>query len=262
MRSSCSENLIVPLAIAAASQFGLASAATLRQAVSATDTVDLVSSADAEQQSPQQALRDAHAEFIQLAEEQLVEIGFPVSTNADDLLTHAVNSVIFVLVLVVLAWITVHTCYKRGPPERNPSTQSVDPEVLFKEGHFSCFQDSEVCLCACICTAIRWADTMNNAGQLAFWGGFILFAFAQFFSCLAFGYLYSPFGIFTLIAMLYFRHKLREKFRLEPWTFKTCFFDFCFICWCPCCAVAQEARVVNEAYKDKPGKWSLEPVVP
>lgn len=56
------------------------------------------------------------------------------------------------------------------------------------------------------------------------------------------------FGIFTTGAMLYFRQKMRMVLDVEHGDFRTCFLDCCFLFWCPCCAIAQEARVVQEAY--------------
>lgn len=56
-------------------------------------------------------------------------------------------------------------------------------------------------------------------------------------------------GVFTTAAMLYCRQRIRAMLGLEHYDLPTIAGDWCFLFWCPWCAVAQEARVVNAAYR-------------
>lgn len=141
------------------------------------------------------------------------------------------------LFCVCISAIVGCTCYKRRKITgvENPAR----PEETFLHGHFDCWHDKETLFCACCCPWLRWADTMNMAGLLDFWTGFIFFA--------AIGLLDYFYGITVTLFLLYWRQSLRERLGLPFNTLATCFQDFCFASWCCCCLIAQEARVLNEA---------------
>lgn len=117
-------------------------------------------------------------------------------------------------------------------------------EELLSNGHWQCFEDSNICVCSFFCSCLRWADTTSLAGWMTFLTAFAAFCFVALLNSITTGGIY---GFFTAFLALYFRHQLRDKLGVESWTFATCCRDFCYICWCPCCAIAQEARIVKEA---------------
>eukprot|EP00928_Gymnodinium_smaydae_P034460 TRINITY_DN24409_c1_g4_i1.p1 TRINITY_DN24409_c1_g4~~TRINITY_DN24409_c1_g4_i1.p1 ORF type:complete len:295 (+),score=18.38 TRINITY_DN24409_c1_g4_i1:667-1551(+) len=212
----------------------------------------------------------------------------------------------------------------RFVPEQNTSmSPKPDPRHTLENGHFGCADDSTVFMWACLCPAMRWADTVDNAGLLRFWYAFALFAalsllnYMNFFIVLIVGicallarackfhtfiagfalegredsyrrelsllamwlvtvalvvtvflsvhsllrqfdgvvktyfgaYGCFVFGCFTTILMVYYRQQLRDKFALPSHTAEIYAEDFCYLFWCPCCGIAQEARAVNEAHQ-------------
>lgn len=110
-----------------------------------------------------------------------------------------------------------------------------------------CFEDPLVCLCACCCPAIRWAETISFVPELLnFWPAFFIFmvllALARFevtmFMCVL---------ILALMCTSY-RQQLRNRFSMQEGgvTYLT---DCLLYFFCMCCAIAQEARHVDEALK-------------
>jgi len=120
---------------------------------------------------------------------------------------------------------------------------SLNPEETFLSGHFGCLSDSPTCLMAFLCPAVRWADTVHMAGLLSFWCAFWILAVC-YLPSLAFFVLW---GLFPLVPLVTARQQLRGKLGL-PAGNETWVSDCCFASFCSCCLIAQEARVVNEAY--------------
>jgi Cys-rich protein (TIGR01571 family) len=151
---------------------------------------------------------------------------------------------------LVLCGLIYFTCYRNEVPipKRQvtyiPDDKQQRLEDLFQKGHFRCFEDSNICICSFFFPGLRWSDTTSQAGFMSFWLAFASFFTLMLLNCLILLEMYS---LFTLVLILYFRHQLRAKLDLEAWNFNTCLRDCCFICFCPCCAIAQEARVVKEA---------------
>jgi Cys-rich protein (TIGR01571 family) len=150
--------------------------------------------------------------------------------------------------------LAVYFCYYRTSspvPQRTAEEPIADLdkhlETLMITGHWRCFEDANICMCSFCCPSLRWADTMSLAKLLTFWVAFALFFGVEFVSSVIFG---SSIGLLYACLMLYFRHQLRDKIGVESWTFLSLFRDFCFLCWCPCCAIAQEARIVRDAIEN------------
>lgn len=110
-----------------------------------------------------------------------------------------------------------------------------------------CFEDPLVCLCACCCPAIRWAETLSFVPDLIrFWPAFFVFmvllALARFevtaFICV----------LFLALMCTSYRQELRLRFGMEAGglSYAT---DCLLYFFCMCCAIAQEARHVEEALK-------------
>jgi len=135
----------------------------------------------------------------------------------------------------------------RKPPERQ--LDAVLDEGSFKAwrfGLFSCFSEPEICLWACCCPAIRWADTMRQIGYLGFW-----MAFAVFFGISVVASATGAIAIWAVLAFVC--AAMRQEMRLAYGMYEqggcTYFEDFCLYCFCSCCTIIQEARQVEEAYK-------------
>jgi len=122
-------------------------------------------------------------------------------------------------------------------------------------GLFSCFEDWQTCLCACCCSAIRWSDTISLVpGFVTFWTAFVVFIVLQYAESLL--VMFSSSNVFTLVfglllwgVLVYSRYQLRVRFGMEHGTcgiyIQDCLTYLC--CWC--CAVAQEARHVEDAIR-------------
>lgn len=135
----------------------------------------------------------------------------------------------------------------RKPPERQPD--AVHDEGSFKVwrfGLFGCFSDPEICIWACCCPAIRWADTLRYMGFLGFWIAFAIFCGLET--------VVSTTGqlavwIVLVIVCVAMRQEMRIAYGMHEqggWTYLE---DFLLYCCCSCCTIIQEARQVEEAYK-------------
>jgi Cys-rich protein (TIGR01571 family) len=122
-----------------------------------------------------------------------------------------------------------------------------DPKKIMTSGYFECLNDWEarkIFFCACCCPALRWADTMHTAGLLSIAAALAFyFGFAFFNQFLLLGTF--SMGVLTNALILAFRHQLKERLQLESWTCSSCCMDFLFVCFCPWCAISQEARAVQ-----------------
>jgi len=169
----------------------------------------------------------------------------------------SVKEVYVELFLGWLSWLIVallaYLCLYRGcapVPEKNVEVQAdiqTKLEKMFNSGHFSCFEDSNICMCSFFCPALRWSDTASLAGFLGFWAAFAAFNAATLVNCFING---AMFGVITAFLLLYFRQQLREQLHVPSWTVGSCCVDFFYVCCCPCCAIAQEARIVKEGIEN------------
>lgn len=129
-------------------------------------------------------------------------------------------------------------CYKRA---RVDPKGPADPLRTFQYGHFGCLEDFNTCCCAMVCPALRWADTVSIARLLQFWPAVIVYMLAVLLDYFWIGGL--------AVVLLWYRQQLREMLGLPHSSCRTCCADFFFALCCPCCLIAQEARVMNEAYR-------------
>lgn len=103
---------------------------------------------------------------------------------------------------------------------------------------FSCLTDRRMCVLGCCCSGCRWADTLSQQGLLSYWRGIGILLVAEVLSYFTYGYS----GFFFIIAGIYYRQKLRERFQIESKTRNTIVMDCCAWFWCTPCAIIQEAR--------------------
>lgn len=123
----------------------------------------------------------------------------------------------------------------------------VDTFKDFRAGICQWYQRPDICLWAWCCPAIRWGDNMWTMGAFrSFW-----FAMVLFFGVHAMvGNTLDGMGILVLAILgAGYRQELRQRFQMTRQGGSTYAEDFCLYCWCMCCAVAQEARHVEEAVR-------------
>merc|ERR1719240_926221 len=112
----------------------------------------------------------------------------------------------------------------------------------FTASLFGCFDDPKICIWSFCCPAIRWADTMNLGLYMCFWT-----AIAIFFGCDMLCYLCGSILPLAILGVIK-RQQLRAKFNMQSGDCESICFDTLSWVFCACCAVAQEARHVEEAW--------------
>lgn len=115
----------------------------------------------------------------------------------------------------------------------------------WRYGPFSCFGDPTICLFTMFCSTIRWADTMRMSGFMTFWGALGIGAGLLFLNLVT---LMAAFGLTLVIVQIYYRQKLRELFGMDRNNCGAIVEDFLMYCFCPLCAICQEARHIEEAH--------------
>jgi len=194
--------------------------------------------------------------FIGFAQRVVQRAGIPISVPDQQAHVYRVSygeTLISCLlgwaVWCAMAFIIVTFCYVRNYVPNSPVGEH--PEYTLSNRRFGCFEDCHVCCCSACFPAIRWADTMAQAKILDFWPAFALFSGMAMLNVLLSGGVFVM-GIFTVCLGVYFRQELRKKLKMAPvWQFGVVFEDFCYFCWCSCCAIAQEAMVVRQAIQHK-----------
>jgi Cys-rich protein (TIGR01571 family) len=151
--------------------------------------------------------------------------------------------------LIALIW---DKCLKgrgvKGIGERN-NTEYNFAYPLFSLDH-CCRMDGHhcnVCFCAWCCPLIRLADTYSKLPSPII-GGFYV---ALLLLCCLAGFSQLTFGLtelFLLLLAVHCRQRLRKQYKLLSGNVTYC--EDCFIwCFCPFCAIAQEARQVEYVLK-------------
>lgn len=160
------------------------------------------------------------------------------------------------LVMSCLLWtclVGVIAHFYRGNkeyPEIEEGLQTPEQHATFQDWKFGfcdCFEEFQVCFCACCCPAIRWAETLSLVdGLIVFWVGFALYMSLTLINTIT-SVLVCWF-VLALICTAY-RQELRTKFSFEHQGGATFLTDLLLHCFCTCCAIAQEARHVEEAMR-------------
>jgi len=150
-------------------------------------------------------------------------------------------------VLVFLAYMFV---YQPEHEKKNlDAEEEADPIEIFHYEHFRCLQNSHDCICSVFCSPLRWADTMDMAHIMTYKLAFQIMMLFTLLNIIAGGQI--GLGIFTVSLMVYGRQEIRRVLGLANHDCESCIVDCCFVFWCPCCAIAQEARVVRDAVRKK-----------
>jgi Cys-rich protein (TIGR01571 family) len=141
--------------------------------------------------------------------------------------------------LVCLIWFTKY------PAEPDVDVLG-DPVNTFERGHFSCMKNKHICACSFLCPVIQFADNQHLGGSLKGHVALFMFLACGLLNDVTMSGLFVC-GLFTSILIIFFRQKLRQRMGLEPWSLNT-IIDIFYVCCCPCCAIAQEALVVQYSY--------------
>jgi Cys-rich protein (TIGR01571 family) len=175
-----------------------------------------------------------------------------------------ISLAIWFALMILMAMFYLNT---RAPPILDGQKAARAPDFAdWKFGLFylpDTWEDFDACLCACCCPAIRGAETLSVVrGFLGFWTAFLawnLFVFLDYGLVLfghgperemvINGYHLSLLTWGGFVALLvYWRSRLREVFGMHRGLASTSG-DCLLYCCCTCCAVAQEARHVEEAIR-------------
>lgn len=158
-------------------------------------------------------------------------------------------------VIFTVAFIIVEICvaalyfWKKTDADRPPNDGSEHSVSLmqngeFRYGLFDCLQVPSLTAFALVCCPIRWADTLRMAGFMAFWVAAAMMIALQAASPLTYGITM----ILALIVAVRYRQQLRGEFELASGTAWSYIEDIAAYAFCPCLAVVQEARQLEEAY--------------
>ena len=147
------------------------------------------------------------------------------------------------MVLTLLVWFC---CYGTPNLKYDQYNRSL-PDKMLETDHFGCMNVGWICLCACFCPGLRWADAIGLAHMTPFLLALCFYGVAVYMNITH--YAVCCFGLATCFLMLGLSQQLRNNFGFRFCTCWTCIEDCCFLFWCPWCAISQEARVVQEAYK-------------
>eukprot|EP00930_Biecheleria_cincta_P055878 TRINITY_DN4212_c0_g1_i1.p1 TRINITY_DN4212_c0_g1~~TRINITY_DN4212_c0_g1_i1.p1 ORF type:complete len:316 (+),score=50.60 TRINITY_DN4212_c0_g1_i1:142-1089(+) len=127
----------------------------------------------------------------------------------------------------------------------------------FKFGLFDCFSNMNLCCLACCCAPMRAADTFSLVGAMPYWNVVGIFCIVTCIITIlpAVNSSQDYHGVSTLILACVFRyrHELRKKLgKQEDADMNTQAMDCLTWLCCQCCAIAQEARVVDAAAGQEP----------
>jgi Cys-rich protein (TIGR01571 family) len=160
----------------------------------------------------------------------------------------------FLLFLVLLPQCCLVGCcalfYQKKVMDPRPLGLPQEQTDGFTTGLFACHRDWGICLWACCCPGIRWADTTAKLHFFStFWKGLIVWLVASFFcqltSVIGFGFI---FWLGFCVFLASYRAKMRTEFQMEDKS--NLVVDTCVYYWCFVCAIAQEARHIKEHAQD------------
>lgn len=142
----------------------------------------------------------------------------------------------------LLWWAVVTALYaywRRGErPSWDPKLTQVEEAQDWSSGVWDCHRDCSGCWLACCCPAIRWADTMSDAGIHSFWYAFVVYTLGGIITLLPW---LSPLD--AVLATMD-RDELRRHLKIQRRE-NQCTVCLLFFC-CQACMVAQEGRHVDE----------------
>jgi len=154
----------------------------------------------------------------------------------------------FIIAMLLGCWYN-RSRTRTGYAERPNSKDRAFAYDLFSTDHCLTSGGHHVNLCfmSWCCPCLRMADTWAKEPypmMHTFWGALLLIVCLTALSQLTFGLT----TCISFVLCLYFRQKLRHQYGLQSGGM-TWLGDCCVWLWCPCCAIAQEARQVEFVQK-------------
>lgn len=154
----------------------------------------------------------------------------------------------FLLAYVLFVCVVAFFYYRQKPVKEAllPEAEEMVGLDDWKYGLCECCSEPSICLWACCCPAIRWADTLGMTGLISFWLAFSIYVGIDFVGGFAGEAL---FWMLLAIICAGYRQELRIKFGMRRRGGLTYVEDCLLYCCCWLCVMTQEARQVEEACK-------------
>lgn len=155
------------------------------------------------------------------------------------------------LVWIILIAVIAHFYMQsKTYPELDASLANAESQAALRNwtsGFCACYEDCQACWCAFCCPAIRWAETLSLVdGLLFFWVGFTVYLSLQFVNLMT---SITLLWLALVIICTAYRQELRAKFNFERQGGCSIVTDCLLYTCCTCCAIVQEARHVEAAFK-------------
>jgi len=149
----------------------------------------------------------------------------------------------YIIQIFIVAILYIQFCKQKVTPKL-PEAQVRTDEFQFGVFDASDFaRDCQMCVCACCCPWIRWAETASkeHIRFLAFFPGLFITALLASSGSITFG---ASMLILVLIVVIC-RQRIREAYGLPSGSCGILLSDCVLWICCPCCAIVQEARQVE-----------------
>jgi len=162
--------------------------------------------------------------------------------EVSQLLFFAVFSIFVQVSFVTMAAFCYQECVMTVLPEVDPAKRGTDFTRWTSSLFWGLGSHRAICLSSICCPCIRWADNQQKLGIMSFWPAVVL----STCSLLMLELTYGLFLILIVMGMLYFRQRLRRKFKMER---SSCSWlsDLLALMICLPCAIAQDSRQVEDA---------------
>lgn len=155
------------------------------------------------------------------------------------------STAIWCTLILATAW--RYKSRKRWPDMEQASLLSTESDFQqWTSGPFECWKDLGVCFWACTCPCIRWADSLEMAGIVRFWVGLSLFGNALLLNSVPSAILL---WFVASLCWMAFRQQFRRRFDMDSESSTIVCTDWALYCFCCPCAIAQEARHVEAAFR-------------
>mmetsp|Transcript_157450 Transcript_157450/g.277764 ORF Transcript_157450/g.277764 Transcript_157450/m.277764 type:complete len:501 (-) Transcript_157450:108-1610(-) len=191
-----------------------------------------------------ESVNDGFEELWRIGENTVDKIQLLRKNDPD--IMHWVFAFISIFIWMKLILLTGYFYYdiKEYPTPRDPQARAM-PIGVWYYGLFKCGEKPAMTVFTFCCSPVRWADTIRMAGLWTFWPALFVYSTIYTWSWAAY---YIPAPILLGICV-YYRQKIREEFQIPNCTLATILEDTCTHIWCNCCAIVQEARQLEQAYK-------------
>eukprot|EP00746_Dinoflagellata_sp_MGD_P091950 gnl/MRDRNA2_/MRDRNA2_36409_c0_seq1.p1 gnl/MRDRNA2_/MRDRNA2_36409_c0~~gnl/MRDRNA2_/MRDRNA2_36409_c0_seq1.p1 ORF type:complete len:502 (-),score=95.73 gnl/MRDRNA2_/MRDRNA2_36409_c0_seq1:41-1384(-) len=196
-------------------------------------------------EQPKQTEADA-SETAKESESVVVPISPQETVESSNWMRSAIFTIAFSLFQVAMTFLyqTLKKDSTAAPYDGGVHNVEMMQRGDFRYSVFDVLKAPALTIFSFICCPVRWADTMRMAGFLALWtGALIMIAFGAA-STLTSGYSMG----FALVMAAIYRQRLRKEFQITSGTLQTIGEDLALYMFCPCLAVVQEARQMEEAY--------------